>query len=87
MTRYRTHTKGTQIMRRLFVIVSSAAILSGCVSSLGEGSETANEICRQNGQALPTRSMEDTQQTIDEITEAYLVFALTCPEWVHLIPE
>ena len=49
--------------------------------------ETASEICRQNGEALPTRSVEDTQETIDDITEAYAVFALTCPDWVHLIPE
>ena len=79
--------KPTNRMRATFVIASSVIFLTGCVSSRDAGSETVNEICRQNGEALPTRSVEDTQQTIDEITLAYATFALTCPAWVHLIPE
>ena len=72
------------------LIFASALIATfpiSCVNMRGAGSETANEICRQNGQALPSRSVEDTPQTIEEITRAYATFAITCPEWAHLIPE
>jgi hypothetical protein len=74
-------------MRLLFVIVSSVIFLTSCVNTRGVGSETAREICRQIGEALPSRSVDDTAQTIDEITLAYATFSLTCPEWGHLIPE
>lgn len=62
------------------------AILPSCVSSYS-GSASSAEICRQLGANLPTRSHEDTLQTQDEIQRAYAAFALTCPDWVHLIPE
>lgn len=70
-----------------FAITLSAILMTGCVSSTGEGSETANEICRQLGDALPTRSHKDTQQSQDEDQALYGTYSLTCPDFVHLIPE
>jgi hypothetical protein len=60
--------------------------MTGCVNSMGAASATSDEICRQNGEALPTRSRDDTIQTQAEIQEAYAVFSLTCHDWAHLIP-
>ncbi|WP_372605465.1 hypothetical protein [Actibacterium sp.] len=51
------------------------------------GSATAAKICDEIGQSLPTRSRSDTQQTRDEITEAYAVFVAVCPNHEHLIPK
>lgn len=73
-------------MLTLFVIASMGGLMTQCGNTMGPATATIDEICRQNGEALPTRSVEDTQQTRDEITEAYATFALTCPDWAHLIP-
>lgn len=50
------------------------------------GTATENELCRQWGGALPSRSRQDTKQTQDEIQDAYAVFLLSCPVWGHLVP-
>ena len=68
------------------VIALSVISLTGCERWTGAGSATANEICRQIGAALPTRSHDDTAQTVDEITALYATFALTCPDWDRLVP-
>ncbi len=73
-----------------FVIGLSALMMTSCGNSMTRAIETETaaeaEICRTIGQKLPTRSRQDTQQTRDEIQEAYLNFKLTCPRWAHLIP-
>ena len=43
-------------------------------------------VCQWGG-VLPTHSVKDTQQTIDEHIEEYATFALTCPNHKHLLPE
>lgn len=53
----------------------------------GGGSATRDEVCRQTGAALPTRSRADTDQTKAEIQKAYATFGLTCPEFAYLIPK
>jgi hypothetical protein len=53
----------------------------------GEATATQNEICTQWGEALPTRSVTDTQQTKDEITSLYARFALSCPDHLYLLPR
>lgn len=75
-------------MRKLMrcVVLSSVIWTSGCVTLKVEGSATSDEICRQVGAGLPTRSVQDTQQTIDEITELYARYSIVCPDWEHLIP-
>lgn len=74
-------------MLKLSAIVLSVTFLSGCVISRDADTETSrDEVCRQTGAALPTRSVSDTPQTRDEITRLYTTFALTCPDWAHLIP-
>jgi hypothetical protein len=70
-----------------FVAVLSVIATAACTTTQIAATETVNEVCRQNGEALPTRSVSDTAQTRDEITRLYTTYALTCPAWVHLIPE
>lgn len=53
----------------------------------GEATATQNEICIQLGNALPTRSISDTQETKDEITTLYASFALSCPDHLYLLPR
>lgn len=64
--------------------------ISGCGISTTPVIETETateaELCRQWGDKLPTRSRLDTKQTQDEIQAAYAAFALSCPNWIHLIP-
>lgn len=73
-------------MLTLCVAMSSVISTSGCATIKIEGSATSDEICRQLGAGLPTRSAEDTAQTIDEITKLYALYSIVCPEWEHLIP-
>ena len=70
------------------VIVLTAILMTGCANMRvpAGGTETGAELCRQWGKSLPTRSRQDTQQTSEEIQEAYAAFSLSCPEWAHLIP-
>lgn len=79
---------GIGIMRLLMrcVVLSSAIWTSGCATIKIEGSATSDEICRQLGAGLPTRSVDDTPQTIDEITKLYALYSIVCPDWEHLIP-
>ena len=49
-------------------------------------SETEVAICETLGYALPTRSRNDTQTTIDQITSLYATFAAVCPAQEVLIP-
>lgn len=60
--------------------------MSGCGSTKVVASATSDEVCRQMGQALPTRSVRDTQQTVDGITRQYATYSIVCPDWEHLIP-
>jgi hypothetical protein len=62
-------------------------MLTGCGNSETAGTAMVDEICRQLGADLPTRSVDDTQQTRDEITDQYATFALVCPGWEELIPS
>lgn len=48
--------------------------------------EAEAELCRQWGNSLPTRSRLDTKQSQADDQEAYAAFALSCPDWKHLIP-
>lgn len=70
----------------IFAIVSIAILTTGCASTTGQGGATSDELCRQWGGSLPTRSRSDTDQTKAEIQKAYATFDLACPEWAHLIP-
>lgn len=73
-----------------FVVALSVICLPGCESLTTRVIETETaseaELCRQWGAALPTRSRSDTQQTKDEIQQAYAAFSLACPGWAHLVP-
>ena len=42
-------------------------MMSGCVSTQIEGTETVHEVCMGIGSVIPSRSYSDTQQTQDEI--------------------
>lgn len=71
---------------RVPMIFAAALTLAACETTRIAGSETEAEICRQWGNALPTRSRADTEQTKAEITALYGRFELTCPEFANLIP-
>ena len=71
---------------KIFVIVLIATFLTSCGNSMMPGSETSDEICRQWGGSLPSRSRADSEQTKSEIQAGYATFALACPNWTHLIP-
>lgn len=73
-------------MLTLFVIALSVICLTACGNSTGVASATTDELCRQWGGSLPTRSRSDTQRTQDEIQSAYAAFDLSCPGYGHLIP-
>jgi hypothetical protein len=70
--------------------LASAAALIGlttaCASTMTRGSETETAICEAWGDALPTRSRNDTQTTINEITLLYARFAAACPQFEGMIP-
>jgi uncharacterized protein YceK len=74
-------------MRMIFVMLLLGIGTSGCISSRTEATATEKALCESWGESLPTRSVDDTRQTRDEITVAYADFAAACPAWVHLIPE
>jgi hypothetical protein len=63
----------------------SATFLSNCVSTRVPAGATSDELCRQWGDALPTRSRADTTQTANEIQVAYATFALACPDRAWMI--
>ena len=44
-------------------------------------------VCTVLGNALPTRSTKDTQQTRDEITVLYADFSNACPQQKSMIPK
>jgi len=66
--------------------IGCAMLVTGCGTTLIEGSETEAAICDAWGGALPTRSRSDTQATIDQITGLYATFAAACPDHGGLIP-
>lgn len=68
--------------------MSALILMAGCASvSRTTASATEDQICRELGEALPTRSKQDTQTTIDEITLLYAVFVSQCPDHEKLIPN
>ena len=67
-------------------VIGSTMLLTGCMTTLAQASETENEVCRSIGAALPTRSRTDTQATIDQITMLYATFVAACPRHEGLIP-
>jgi hypothetical protein len=62
------------------------ALTSGCATMTTQGSETEIAICEGIGGALPTRSRDDTQTTINEITMLYATFAAVCEAQQEMIP-
>jgi hypothetical protein len=64
----------------------SACFLTSCADTKVQGGATSDELCRQWGGSLPTRSVADTAQTSDEIQVAYATFALACPDRAWMIP-
>jgi hypothetical protein len=74
-------------MRKILLMLCLATGTSGCMSSRTVATATEKTLCEIWGESLPTRSVDDTQQTRDEITVAYADFANACPDRVHLIPE
>ena len=70
----------------IFAIALSATFLTGCVKPTVPAGVTSDELCRQWGGSLPTRSHQDTPQTSLEIQEGYAVFTLACADWEHLVP-
>lgn len=76
-------------MRTPMICVAALSVsLTACsTSSRTVASATEAEVCRQMGGALPTRSRQDTAQTVQEITTLYATFAAVCPDWAHLVPE
>jgi Flp pilus assembly protein TadD len=53
-------------------------LTSGCVTTMTQASATEQAICEAWGGSLPTRSRSDTQQTQDEIQQAYAVQDAVC---------
>lgn len=82
---YISHMIQEEVVVGKYVVIALTFIVPAC-DVVRSSSETNREVCRQIGGALPTRSHQDTDQTIDEITVLYATFSLTCPEWQHLIP-
>ena len=63
--------------------------MAACASTMtpaGEISPSADARCFNIGLNLPTRSVEDTQQTKDEIQVLYAAFAIVCPDREYMIP-
>jgi hypothetical protein len=50
------------------------------------GSETEATLCETWGNSLPTRSHDDTAQTIADIGIAYADFVNACPDFSFLVP-
>jgi len=71
---------------RLSVTACAMIALSGCMTSTVPGGATERELCLSWGESLPTRSRQDTAQTVEEIQIAYADFANACPAFKHLIP-
>lgn len=61
-------------------------LLTGCGATMTQGSATEAVLCQSIGEALPTRSHQDTAQTQAEIQETYAVFSLACPVYEALVP-
>jgi hypothetical protein len=61
--------------------------LNACVSWTGQATETEGAICQALGEALPTRSRQDTDQTEAEIQRLYADYISACPAYRHLIPN
>lgn len=74
-------------MQNLFGTALIGVFLAGCAPSMTQATATESEICRQWGQALPTRSRSDTEQTKLLIQSGYARFSLACPSWIHLVPS
>lgn len=74
-------------MRWKFTIVLPIVgmILTGCVS-LTDQAGAIDALCRTWGESLPTRSRQDTEQTVTEIAEGYADFLAACPGWERLVP-
>lgn len=77
-------------MRTLLTTIIVALSVAGCAQ--WQPDVTAVEpvpktLCELWGEALPTRSRSDTEQTQTEITELYADFTLSCPENAHLVPH
>ena len=52
-----------------------------------QATATEEALCVSWGQGLPTRSRADTQQTQDEIQNAYAEFVSACPAYSHHVPQ
>ena len=63
----------------LFAMLSMTLAAGQCQMTTPEATETEKELCRAWGSSLPSRSHQDTQQTRDEIGQAYRDFEAACP--------
>lgn len=77
----------TAAARRASLTILTVTFLTGCATWTAVGSVTIDVICTRLGQALPTRSVNDTQQTQDEIQNLYGVYSIVCPDHGDLIPQ
>lgn len=67
--------------------VSMLLVAAGCTQmTTSVGGATEQAICRSWGEALPTRSRSDTDQTQDEIGQLYDTFEAACPAFRSLLP-
>ncbi len=74
-------------LKTFVTAIALALTISGCVNSTGEATATIEEACYQIGETLPTRSVNDTFQTRDEITKLYETYVLTCPDHAGSVTE
>ena len=77
---------GLRIFATALMMLTTACGSMTTLVSGTEASEAEAEVCRSLGEALPTRSRQDTTQTQGEIQRAYAVFEAACPDHKDLIP-
>ncbi len=69
-------------LRKFVALPTLCASLMACTPATTlVATATEREICIAWGESLPSRSREDTQQTREEIGEAYDTQAAVCVEW------
>lgn len=70
----------TGLMRPGVVLLLMTGLLTSGCASLTDASETERTICRELRNALPTWSVEDTEQSKREAADFLSVFSAVCPE-------
>lgn len=70
------------IKQMTFVTVLLPCVaLTGCLTTTGVATVTERVLCEAWRDSLPNRSMDDTLETRREISYAYDVQAVACPQY------